>query len=530
MQGKVKATPGNSTTPVEIAHYGHASIYIRTPTVSLVADPWFSPTGAFLSTWFQYPDNTQLDLTRLRDVDYVFLSHEHQDHFDYRFLQTLSPKTKIVIPKYADSYLRDELAEHVPKNEVIVVGNRKKFQVSPDVAFTPVVQSVPIWDDCTLVFETPAGTVVDVNDMKINPDDLDWVKANFNIDYLFIQYSGANWHPHVYDYTHEKKVQIARHKIQNKFHNVRKVFESSGARWLVPCAGPPCFLDPEHFDLNFSDASIFPTVADFYDFAAREGFADRTLILLPGDSLDLTGADPTRANQVRLSHPAFTDKRRYLEEYQARRLDTIREELGSFEGPSESQLKAAKGYFEPLITMAPFFREKIPGALLIETTGRFPEKILVDFKKAEDQVSAWNGEPWYYRFTMDERLFHRILTKKLSWEELFLSLRFKAARRPDEYSEHLMVFLRFANIGSLKLFERYEKRKDSIQETFTLEHEGKTLEVQKYCPHAMGDLSVGQIQDGCVVCPLHGWAFSLTDGSCAQNGSKIRLREVPKQG
>ena len=90
---------------MEIKFYGHACIYIKTSSVSIVTDPWFSISGAFLSTWFQFPDNTELDLTPLRNADYVVLSHEHQDHFDINFLKTINPRTKIIIPKYTDSYL-----------------------------------------------------------------------------------------------------------------------------------------------------------------------------------------------------------------------------------------------------------------------------------------------------------------------------------------------------------------------------------------------------------------------------------------
>ena len=34
------------------------------------------------------------------------------------------------------------------------------------------------------------------------------------------------------------------------------------------------------------------------------------------------------------------------------------------------------------------------------------------------------------------------------------------------------------------------------------------------CPHAGASLSGGRVYDGCLVCPLHGWEFRLTDGAC----------------
>jgi len=502
---------------------GHASIYIKTENVSIVTDPWFSKEGAFLSTWFQFPDNTQLDLTPIRNADYIVLSHEHQDHFDLNFLKTINPKTKIIIPKYTDSYLYDTLRDNL-KNEIIVANSLQKIRLSQDVTFCPVVQSVPIWDDCTLVFETPEGTIVDVNDMKIINKDFEWIRNNFKINHLFIQFSGANWHPVVYDYPHQRKAEIAKHKIETKFHNVAELFRGSGADNLIPCAGPPCFLDDEHFELNFSDESIFPTQAAFYEFLKKEGLADKTFILMPGDTFD-PSQDCKLISEKNVQLEEFTNRRQYLESYKARRKDIINKNLSALESPTRSQLDRCKEYFEPLVGSSQYFRKKINGRLLLDITGAVSEKIIIDFSKEKDSVKLFENENFFYKLEFDSRLLKLILDRKLTWEQLLLSIRFKATRNPDIYNEALIVFLRFADANSYKAYELYETRKD-FSDTFLLEHEGKKYEVQRYCPHAMGDLSKGRIIDGCIVCPNHGWTFSIKDGQCVSKNSSIKIKRV----
>jgi nitrite reductase (NADH) small subunit len=37
------------------------------------------------------------------------------------------------------------------------------------------------------------------------------------------------------------------------------------------------------------------------------------------------------------------------------------------------------------------------------------------------------------------------------------------------------------------------------------------------CPHAGASLSGGHIDNGCAICPWHGWAFNLPDGKCPDN-------------
>jgi nitrite reductase/ring-hydroxylating ferredoxin subunit len=57
--------------------------------------------------------------------------------------------------------------------------------------------------------------------------------------------------------------------------------------------------------------------------------------------------------------------------------------------------------------------------------------------------------------------------------------------------------------------------------------------IDDLCPHAGGSLSSGWVDKGCAVCPLHAWAFRLSDGSMRDSpGVKIhayktRTRELP---
>jgi nitrite reductase/ring-hydroxylating ferredoxin subunit len=50
-------------------------------------------------------------------------------------------------------------------------------------------------------------------------------------------------------------------------------------------------------------------------------------------------------------------------------------------------------------------------------------------------------------------------------------------------------------------------------------HQGVAYVSDNRCPHAGGSMSAGYIDDGCAVCPWHGWAFDLKDG--ALRGSPV---------
>jgi sulfoxide reductase heme-binding subunit YedZ len=43
-------------------------------------------------------------------------------------------------------------------------------------------------------------------------------------------------------------------------------------------------------------------------------------------------------------------------------------------------------------------------------------------------------------------------------------------------------------------------------------HDAGVFVLDSVCPHAGHDIAEGGVQDGCAVCPYHGWNFRLIDG------------------
>ncbi|MCV7364097.1 MBL fold metallo-hydrolase, partial [Mycolicibacterium neworleansense] len=65
---------------MQVTSVGHAGFLIETKAGSILCDPWVNP--AYFASWFPFPDNSGLDWDTLGDVDYLYVSHLHKDHFD----------------------------------------------------------------------------------------------------------------------------------------------------------------------------------------------------------------------------------------------------------------------------------------------------------------------------------------------------------------------------------------------------------------------------------------------------------------
>lgn len=57
--------------------------------------------------------------------------------------------------------------------------------------------------------------------------------------------------------------------------------------------------------------------------------------------------------------------------------------------------------------------------------------------------------------------------------------------------------------------------------------DGKPAVMDNYCPHAGGNMAGGFVDDdGCAVCPWHGWAFKLETGEL-RNAPLVKIPTYP---
>ena len=94
---------------MRITGTGHASMRIDTAAGSILCDPWVNP--AYFASWFPFPDNSLLDWETLGDVDYLYVSHLHRDHFDAEHLKRfVSKKATVLLPGVPDQPARGRAA------------------------------------------------------------------------------------------------------------------------------------------------------------------------------------------------------------------------------------------------------------------------------------------------------------------------------------------------------------------------------------------------------------------------------------
>jgi UDP-MurNAc hydroxylase len=509
---------------MQITCLGHAGLFIETRFGTILCDPWKNP--AYFDSWFVFPDNSGLDWDRYGRADYLYVSHLHKDHFDPRNLREhVSREATVLLPDYPVPDLRTAL-EGLGFTRFVLMPSGKEVGLN---GLRVMVQALkapadgPLGDSSLSVSDESA-TILDQNDAR--PGDLDAIQAFGPYDAHFLQFSGAIWWPWTYELPEAAKRSFGAVKRANGLDRAARYVKAVGARYVVPSAGPPCFLDEELFglnDLTGDPANTFPDQTVFLDYLRGMGI-EGGRALTPGAVLDVDhdGCEVRWPTTAADAMAPFTGKERYLREYAARERDRIAAGRRGWAVAGVDVLAELKAWFEPLLELAGHIKAGVGGPVLLELGDGQP--IVIDFPAGE--VRAHAGESCRYQFTMARALVERLIADhEVDWSNsLFLSMRFRA-RRIGPYNEYVYTFFKCLAPDRMMYAEGWYADESNDEEDIRL---GDWI-MQRRCPHMRGDLSrFGEITGTTLTCTVHGWQFDLQTGNClTTDDDSYRLRCRP---
>jgi UDP-MurNAc hydroxylase len=514
---------------MRITGLGHASVLIETAHGTVLTDPWVNP--AYFGSWFPFPDNSQLDWDRIGQVDYLFVSHLHRDHFDPEHLRKhISKKTTVLLPEYPTSELEDALRElgftsfvqPATEEPVTVDGLEVMIQALTSPTDGPI-------GDSSLWLSDGQYRVLNQNDAR--PSELSVFRELGPVDGYLVQFSGAIWFPMVYELPARAKQAMGRSKRERQFDRTLRYIEELGARFVFPTAGPPCFLDEELWgfnDISGDESNIFPDQVVYLDWLKSKGH-DEGRLLLPGTVVDLAEPDCPERHPFDPAtiYASAETKRRYLRDMQTRRMPEVEAARATWAHPEIDIIGSLKEWFTPLLEEAEHIAAGIDGGVRFtcEDAERGDVDVLIDF--VDRDVRAYAGEKVRYRFrTRRAYIEHQIAEREIDWSNsLFLSCRF-TANRIGPYNEFVYIFFKCLSEERLNYAEGWFAEQNATEAAETVVLEG--WEMQRRCPHLKADLTrFGSIEDGVLTCQMHGWKWRLADGKCLTSvGHDLRCAPV----
>jgi UDP-MurNAc hydroxylase len=515
---------------MRVTGLGHASMLIETEFGSVLTDPWVNP--AYFGSWFPFPDNSQLDWERFGDVDYLFVSHLHRDHFDPEHLtRYVNKRATVLLPNYPTTELEDQLRELGFKSFVKTVNEEVVELDGLQVMINSLISPTdgPIGDSALWLSD---GKHILLNQNDARPSDLISFQKLGHVDVHALQFSGAIWFPMVYDLPKRAKQALGATKRERQFDRTLRYIDDLKASYVIPSAGPPCFLDPELWGFNdiFGDESnIFPDQKVYLDWLSDRG-RDNGRLLLPGTVAHVSepGCPVEHPISDAEVEKLFADKAGYLRDMAERRQPAVEQDKLSWAHPEIDVLAEVTAWFTPLLQQADQMAAGINGGIRFTATDdeRGDVDFLLDFVTRE--VRPYAEEKVRYRFQTKRAYLERLIFEhEIDWvNSLFLSCRFTATRI-GPYNEYVYTFFKCLSEERLNYAEGWFAEAANDHESITLDG----WVIQRRCPHLKADLSrFGQIEDGVLTCQMHGWKWRLSDGKCISSvGRRLRTegRLVP---
>jgi UDP-MurNAc hydroxylase len=192
---------------MKIRFVNHSSFIVEHDGKKIICDPWLEGK-VFLNGW-KLLSPTLFKYEEFADIDYIWFSHEHPDHFFPPNLKKIAPEHKKNI-----TVLFQETIDKRVRDYCVNAGFKAVVEMKPDqfIAITPdfrVMCEHFLEGDSWICFQSKGQTILNANDCgMLNKSDLKEVlhKIGGKVDVLMTQFSYAFWAGNPEDVAERKKI------------------------------------------------------------------------------------------------------------------------------------------------------------------------------------------------------------------------------------------------------------------------------------------------------------------------------------
>tara|TARA_B110000003_G_scaffold271963_2_gene306993 strand:- start:595 stop:1962 length:1368 start_codon:yes stop_codon:yes gene_type:complete len=269
----------------KLTFINHASYVVETDNSLLIVDPWVEG-GAFDNGWSLLDKSITNKvlveyLSKIKKAKFIWLSHEHSDHFSVPLLKALK-KSEVEVKFLFQKTLDRRVAQFIKRMGFsITESNDKLEELDSELSIATFPYAGGDSYSLTMLNEF---SILNINDCVVNDEvGVERVlrsckKYTKNIDLLLTQFGYANW------VGNRDEVQMRKESAQEKLNRISLQVDRFKPKAVIPFASFVYFSDPENFHTN--DSQNTPQdVAYLFD---KKKIPNKLLVLKPWDELDLT--------------------------------------------------------------------------------------------------------------------------------------------------------------------------------------------------------------------------------------------------
>ena len=209
----------------------------------ILCDPWIVD-GVFEGSWFHYPP-LKTKLEDLQNIDAIYISHIHPDHFDDRNFN-FNKNIPIIILDEGPNFLKKNLLKKGHRNlfeiKNDVTKRFKEFKLTLYKPFTKHIYEESLLGnliDSALVIEDGNIKAINFNDNTPDQKACEMLYKKFNnIDLAMLNYNAAGPYPSCFDNLSPKQKKSEHNRIlKRNFDHLCKIIPTLKPKSVLPFAG-----------------------------------------------------------------------------------------------------------------------------------------------------------------------------------------------------------------------------------------------------------------------------------------------------
>lgn len=408
---------------MRVEYIGHAKLLFETTAGTLLTDPWFSEPAYANSLW-HYPP-MERDVEEFLDVDYLYVSHRHLDHFDPASLLKFPKDTPVIIARFPHNYLERDL-KTLGFKHVIELLDWQKWRLDSHTSITMINTNYPGAEDCSIIVEEDGATVFNQNDNMMSTEKLAEIGNRFDIDIAFYMYAATGAYPGRFELPAEvirEEGAKKRLRFMEKAVEALKVLKPKQA---VPFASDFGWFADDHLELNEINRT-YPN--DMADMVGREIPEIKSFYMNP---LDVWTPEQglTRNHDMSWEPEAV---RHHIRKLAHERQPKIRELMAAEDRDTSDLSERFKDFFNNAVSITWDEAKEIGKFnVLMHAEGTTETSWTIDFSKESDWVSVGEPETWDMRVTVPDNLLMAFVEGELEFQAIW-NARLKVSR-PSGYS------------------------------------------------------------------------------------------------
>jgi UDP-MurNAc hydroxylase len=420
----------------------------------VLTDPWIGTT-IYGGAWMQYPAPT-ISADAVGPLDWVFISHIHEDHCDPATLRRLDHSAKVLLldrrPNLVANFLR---RNGIAFADVVSVPAYQPFELAPGLhahllEADPAHELNHLIDSALLITWQQDGGATNgalfCNDTSPHPAMIDYV-GQFDIELALMPASGGSGYPACFTtLSDDEKIAERNRIVRSYFDGFVDAIEQVQPRRFTAIAGNHV-VSGSNVVLN-DHLTFLHDPAAAYRFAAHRltpEAAERSvpLAIAEGDTVELsdgsTDLDHIAAWELAMVERSETDRKAFLADvaadarYAHDDLDPIDEAtattLFTSAAPKVIARMAASTWHTHVYV-------RLPGGILGHLDGIDRAWEIV----AETNDPALLAQP-HLIVTADDRLLGELLTGRFSWNIADAACFLRYERRPNSYDPEAVIAL-----------------------------------------------------------------------------------------